>query len=572
MILSPQQKTVVDLPLEPVCVTACAGSGKTRTAVLRLAEVRRLSSESRGIVALLSFSKVAVDTFKKEYASLARATGSARKASAVEIDTVDGFFTRNVLRPHAHRTMSASCTPFLVHGKEPFLNGFKVFDGKRSHPTAELRVAFKNGAFEFEVGKSYAPIKISSVEAAKSIRRLGAVGAYTHSLGRLWALHTLRKQPLVLQALARRYPHIIVDEAQDVGGEHQALLEMMAAAGAQLSLVGDKNQSIYDFSGANGRFLDEYGKRIGVRANELTKNYRSVPSIVAVANHLANRSDEADREAPSLLNGAFYLPYKKTEKDQLLTAFAGLVSEAGLLMRDSVVLCRSNEWVDEWSGGEEEQGQGVIKSFVQATIWRDKRERYDEAFRYFCIGLVGLLDGGHSALSKMLSHRSQDAKGRALKRAIWSFVHDPSAGLPAGVLLANADWHSQLVPRIRAFLSRLEEEFLLVPASNLGQKLANRALLAKPIVSPADLVSSPNRFTFSTVHKVKGQSIDAVMYVADRKQVKELLDGTTTEVGRIGYVAVTRARNLFVLAIPAANVPEFEELLKEAHLKKPGAS
>jgi superfamily I DNA/RNA helicase len=380
----------------------------------------------------------------------------------------------------------------------------------------------------------------------------------------------LKEQPLILRALCRRYSHIIVDEAQDIGGEHQALLGMMIAEGSQLSLVGDKNQSIYDFSGANGEFLDSYSVRGDVNARELTRNYRSVPSIVAVANKLASRSDEADRESPSSLNGAFYLPYKKEEKDKLLAAFGSLVKAAGLTIRDAVVLCRSNEGVDEWSGGEEEQGQGVVRAFVQATIWRDKHERYDEAFKHFCIGLVGLLDDGHGALSHALNRPSQDSNGRRLKRAIWSFVRDATAGLPSGALLADTEWHPQLLGRLKAFLLRLEAEFSLTPASNIGNKLARKALLAKPVVTPSDLVSTPNKFVFSTVHKVKGESIDAVMYVADKKQVKELLDGTVTEVGRIGYVAVTRARNLFVLAVPATNITEFEELLKKANLKRPG--
>jgi hypothetical protein len=59
------------------------------------------------------------------------------------------------------------------------------------------------------------------------------------------------------------------------------------------------------------------------------------------------------------------------------------------------------------------------------------------------------------------------------------------------------------------------------------------------------------------------------MYVADKAQVRELLEGTKTEVGRIGYVAVTRARNLFVLAIPENCIGEFEEKLLERGFKKP---
>jgi len=70
---------------------------------------------------------------------------------------------------------------------------------------------------------------------------------------------------------------------------------------------------------------------------------------------------------------------------------------------------------------------------------------------------------------------------------------------------------------------------------------------------------------------VKGESIDGVLYVAEKKQVRALLDGTTTELGRIGYVAVTRARNLMVLAVPTKSIGEFEAELLASGFKKAGS-
>lgn len=67
MKLSKQQKDIVRAPLTPLSVIACAGSGKTKTAVNRLAKVRAELHDNRGYVALLSFSNVAVKTFKNDY-------------------------------------------------------------------------------------------------------------------------------------------------------------------------------------------------------------------------------------------------------------------------------------------------------------------------------------------------------------------------------------------------------------------------------------------------------------------------------------------------------------------------
>ncbi len=316
-------------------------------------------------------------------------------------------------------------------------------------------------------------------------------------------------------------------------------------------MIGDKNQGIYDFSGATGEFLQEYETRIGVNARGLTVNYRSVPAILAVANKLAGREDTSDRTPPASLNGAYFIPYKKSQKDRVLSAFQNMLVSAEIETTNAVVVCRSRGWVDEWRGGEDEQGQGIVRAFVSATICRDKLNRYDDAFKQTCVGIVGLLAEEHGDLAETFSRGTPTPEALRLKRAIWCFMRDADAGFPLGSLLADTQWHPLLVERLKLLLARLAADFSLTTAENVGNKLAKKALLHKPIIQAPDLAAAATHaFHVSTVHQVKGESIDAVMYVADKAQVRELLEGTKTEVGRIGYVAVTRARNLFVLAVP----------------------
>ncbi|MDT8873009.1 UvrD-helicase domain-containing protein [Komagataeibacter rhaeticus] len=251
--LSSEQSKIVNLPLSPITVTACAGSGKTKTAVHRLAAMRQMYNGS-GLVTLLSFSNVAVDTFRKEYAALLRRSPVIGRSSAVEIDTMDGFITSNVLRPHGHRVMKCDRTPYLVEGHEVFLAGFKVFDGKISRPTASIEIISDGKGFRYTIGRGAKIIPENRAEAA--LAKLAAVGAYTHSSGRYWVLRTLREKPFILRALARRFPHILIDEAQDIGPEHQAFLQLLIDAGSQISLIGDPHQAIYEFAHANGTFCE----------------------------------------------------------------------------------------------------------------------------------------------------------------------------------------------------------------------------------------------------------------------------------------------------------------------------
>jgi hypothetical protein len=246
-----------------------------------------------------------------------------------------------------------------------------------------------------------------------------------------------------------------------------------------------------------------------------------------------------------------------------------MLLSAELSHADAVVVCRSRNSVEDWRGGEEQQGQGVVKAFVSATICRDKLHRYGEAFKYTCAGLVGLLADGHGGLTSALLRGSSSTEFLQLKRVIWAFMRDAD-GLPSGSLVADTEWHPLLTKRVKLLLTQLEKNFSLTIADNVGNKLAKKALLNQPIVQAPDLAASGARlFHVSTVHQVKGESIGAVMYAADRTQVRGLLEGTNTEVGRIGYVAVTRARNLFVLAVPENCIVEFQDKLLARGFKNP---
>jgi superfamily I DNA/RNA helicase len=127
------------------------------------------------------------------------------------------------------------------------------------------------------------------------------------------------------------------------------------------------------------------------------------------------------------------------------------------------------------------------------------------------------------------------------------------------------------VPRVKALLDRLSTTHGFTIAGNIGSRLAKRALDDRPLVEAADL-AEPDvlQFRVSTVHKVKGESLEAVMYVVNKEHARALLDGTKEELGRIGYVALTRARDLFVLAVPNTAVAELEPDLNYKGFRRAG--
>src|ERR1700683_1118651 len=94
---SDEQQDIITHTLAPLSVTACAGSGKTFTAVRRINALRGLLESARGNVALLSFSNVAVGVFGRSYLEDLKDIRKAGR-SRVCIETFDGFITTKILR------------------------------------------------------------------------------------------------------------------------------------------------------------------------------------------------------------------------------------------------------------------------------------------------------------------------------------------------------------------------------------------------------------------------------------------------------------------------------------------
>ena len=97
-------------------------------------------------------------------------------------------------------------------------------------------------------------------------------------------LAMLRQDPALAATLAARWRSISVDEYQDTDAAQYALLRLLAGDGSGLAVIGDPDQAIYGFRGADVGFFLSFGRDYpGARTVTLTRNYRSSPVIVAGA-------------------------------------------------------------------------------------------------------------------------------------------------------------------------------------------------------------------------------------------------------------------------------------------------
>jgi len=568
--LSDQQQAIVDAPLEPMAVVACAGSGKTKTAVQSLSIIREEIDQSRSYVALLSFSNVAVDTFREAYLS-----GSPK--NRVTIDTFDGFITSNIMRPHAYRTMGCKRSPFLLTGSEPFLQNKKFKYWYEPSPTTkrsvegssinDIVVNINNDDvdFSYRLGDK----KYLTNNGFEVTKQLGSLGAYTHELGKFWSLFTLIEQPEVLRVLANRYPHIIVDEAQDIGELHQYILDLLIEQGVKVTLIGDPNQAIYEFAGATGKFIADFNEKHENKSYDLTLNFRSIPEILDVANSISGRTDKAIKKSKSDDHGAYYAVYETNNHRKLVELFENKIKESSLSIDNSAVLYRGNSGAEKLQVSSKSIGQGKIKLLALAAIQRDKNSDFQKAFNLVSSCVVGLLANTPENLAAMIISASRYPEVQKIRLDIWTFVRSVDEGLPSATLRGSTVWHGLLKERLVKLLDKIEDKYGYLKVDNLGNKLAKTGLSDEPLI-PDPEFNIYKRLTIrvDTVHQAKGESLDAVLYMASKAHIDAMLGGVNTEVGRIGYVAVTRARNLFILGVPKNALTTLKPKLQAIGLKE----
>ena len=158
-----------------------------------------------------------------------------------------------------------------------------------------------------------------------------------------------RERPEVLEKYRNRFTHIMVDEYQDTNHAQYMLVKLLAARTRNLCVVGDDDQSIYEWRGADIRNILEFEQDYPeARVVKLEQNYRSTQTILDAANHVI--ANNRDRKSKSLWTarepGAKIALYSAdTEKDEarfIADELDRLIVAEGRCYGDFAVLYRMN--------------------------------------------------------------------------------------------------------------------------------------------------------------------------------------------------------------------------------------
>lgn len=263
-------------------VLAGPGSGKTKT--LTAAMTRALVEdveEPRGVACITFNNECALELEGRLSALGVRPDGN------VFIGTVHSFAMAHIIAPYAKSTVPGWRTDFRVATEA---ERSAVVRAAHARCFAEVENPLERWEYAAEkrrrnVDRSHPDWLGTNLELARFViayeELLIAEGLIDFDGMPVLAFQIVQSNKWVREALRAKFPQIFVDEYQDLGDAlHYLVKELCFASGIRLFAVGDVDQSIYGFGGANPALLEELVARADVSVVRLKTNYRSGQRII----------------------------------------------------------------------------------------------------------------------------------------------------------------------------------------------------------------------------------------------------------------------------------------------------
>ncbi|WP_288602935.1 UvrD-helicase domain-containing protein [uncultured Treponema sp.] len=354
--LNPEQYRAVTTINGPILIIAGAGSGKTRVITYRIANMLEKGIPQSQILAL-TFTNKAAKEMEDRIKSL-----TGRKLQNLTVSTFHAFGVR-ILRQDIDKL-----------GYRPNFSIYDETDRKSLIKETGRELQFTADAMDlFKIGALFSDVKTgrkgwqSDNDMYRQLYEGYQEGLKLYNSVDFDDLITLpiklfKEHPEVLEQYKNRYKYIMVDEFQDTSHQQYELMRLLADK--NVAVVGDDDQSIYSWRGADYQNIVNFEKDFpDVQEIRLEQNYRSTGTILAAANgvikHNTNRKDKELWSGNG--NGKpieIYMPENEAaEADFIAETIQGICAEEKRNYDDFGVLMRANT-----------QSRAIEEAFLESNI------------------------------------------------------------------------------------------------------------------------------------------------------------------------------------------------------------
>lgn len=594
--LNGKQTEAVEATEGRVRVVAGAGSGKTRVLAHRFAFLVNELGISPGNILCLTFTNKAAQEMKQ------RISGMVDRGAVNDFVCTIHSFCVKFLRREIYRIGYPKNFTVLDEEDAKTLakQAMEEFGIDRKKTTAERFLtavaALKGYDPDAYIQRHLMPA--SSPECPDAQVRYMRLQLKQYSLDYddliYFTVYILQHFPDACEYWTDKLNYIMVDEVQDCSGDDWKLLHLLASKHGNLFVVGDPDQAIYEWRGANPRIFVEFKARTDIT---LARNYRSTPDILDVANCIiANNRNRVPKELYTVRLNERRAVWHHARSEREESEFIGQVIEDGLRQgkkaSDFAVLYRS-------SFLSRSMEQELLKRKIPYTVWGGvrffERREIKDVICYLRLvvsddddmafaRIVNLPSRKFGAVSMKKLRQLADLSGISLMETLRRNLDEPPFARPAMRAFVDFidEWRrlsetlpvSELTDRILvdgklADMYRLDEkEERLENVSELvntmreyeaqqiddGDMTLSGYLQEVALYANMDTEHKGDKIRLMTIHQSKGLEFDTVFITGltegtfpNHRSIRERRRDGEEEERRLMYVAVTRAENMLYL-------------------------
>jgi DNA helicase-2/ATP-dependent DNA helicase PcrA len=531
---------------------ACPGSGKTRTVGLRLAWA---SVDGRGrAIAATSYTNAAVAEMER-----AAAEAGVPITQPHWVGTIHSFLITYVLSAFAPLALGATGPPRIIAEDYQRPPTKQVFYDRRKPPvspwdfeyTATGDVVYKPSGYTRLSAAVQASLQSAIKDAKAALAKRGFV---SQTDGLYYAMRLLEDHPELAAAVAARFDELIVDEVQDSSPIQLRCVELLCASGQLRSLVlcGDLNQAIYSFTGADPVACEAFVAARNLETLTLNENFRTAQAICDVVPCFSLQPYPDVARGPHRAFGVEpeLLRFSPDECQAVIDGFRARLDVYGLPVGGATVLARRHEFKDQLNGTEAAHPPRQLDILGRACARYQRGSSLPAATVRAVDTLLATI--AFESPAEALEEPAVAAGVRAATMRLLDNAPDVTRPL--------ADWIAGMQAATKSALAPFEPLH-----KRVGDRIRRFKGCESYTAAEAFGGGSDDVLEADVIHRVKGQSHDAVLLVAEpatgardnaRLWIEATDTGEVTEEVRVAYVALTRARRYCAVALPDDSNPD----------------
>lgn len=357
-MLNEQQREAVETLTGPVLVLAGAGAGKTRVITHRILNLIKNGTDPQSILAVTFTNKAAREMRERMRALTAEDPSIGRTPGDGEptLSTFHALCVRILREQHRALNLRRS---FTIYDRNDSIRAIKRaleqagYSNKQFEPRRILGIISR--------AKGDAQGRLAFTDAARTYPEEVAAEVWEHYDRMLREEHALDFDDLLLRTnellhadqsvrelYQQRFAYLHVDEYQDTNAVQYEIARTLAGERANICAVGDIDQNIYSWRGADIRNIMQFERHFpGAKVILLEENYRSTQSIIAVSNAIIEKNRNRVPKTVFTNNGAgekiaCYVAYNETDEAQFVAHTAQALIARGVPASSIAVLFRTN--------------------------------------------------------------------------------------------------------------------------------------------------------------------------------------------------------------------------------------